>query len=1109
MTNNSQDSTPHSSELDDVLAEYVSAEEAGTAPDRAAFLVRYPRHADELREFFTNRDQMRQLIRPLQGAVGQLVGKVRYFGDYELLEEVAAGGMGIVYKARQASLNRIVAVKMILKGTLAGEDDVKRFRSEAEAAASLQHPGIVAIHEVGLHKGQHYFSMDFVEGQSLADLVRDKPLSARKAAEYVREAAEAVQYAHEQGTLHRDLKPSNIMIDRQSRVRITDFGLAKRIEGNSNLTLSGQILGTPSYMPPEQALGKRSLIAAASDIYSLGAVLYELLAGRPPFRGESLVETLKQVETLDPVAPRLLNPATPADLETICLKCLEKEPHKRYGTAQLLADDLGRFLRGETILARPVGRVERSWRWCRRNPLVACLLTAVSISLVVGSAVSSYFAVQSKAFAVEADARAREAIVERDRADAKTAEALVETQRADQTSSRERLARLDADKNADRARRLLYVSDLNLAQQSWNEANVGRVLKLLGQHEPSAATQDLRGWEWHFLWKLCHSELRTLKGHSTFVQSVAFSPDGRQIVSGSNDQTIKLWDTESGAELATFKVHCHVTSVAFSPGGKQIASGGSDSTVKLWDAQSGVELSALKGHTRGVRTVAFSPDGKQIASGSLDSTIQLWDAAMRTELATIKGHAGAVLSVAFSPDGRQIASGSLDATIKLWDTTSGVELVTLKGHTSAINTIAFSPDGKRIASGSADNTIKLWDTASGAELLTLRGHARRIASVAFSPDGKRIVSASGDSTIKFWDSTSGAELAMLKGHDRGVLSVVFSPDGHRIASGGGDPTIKLWDAASVGDLVPFTGHADFITSVAFSPDGNRIASGSLDDNIKLWHTEHGVELSALKGHTGGVRTVAFSPDGKQIASGSNDSTIKLWDMASGTELATLKGHTGSVLSVTFSPDGSRIASGSGDNTVKLWDARSGAELITFKEHAREVLSVAFSPDGKRIASESKDNTLKLWDAESGAELATFKGASPISNIAFSPDGTRIALGSLDQTIKLWDVASGAELVTLKQAGIVQSVAFSSDGKRLVASSGRTICVYDATLLNEDEKMARFHVNQFFKETGSIDIVVAAIQRADGWNQAMRDAALSYARSRASTVPVSNADAKNP
>src|SRR5262245_28858037 len=317
MHDDPQDPTSSEYSLDGLFADWILAEEACHPPDRQALLARYPQHAAELCEFFANRDQIQRLAAPLIApSTASLVsdhplGKIRYFGDYELLDEIAVGGMGIVYKARQVSLNRIVAVKVILKGTLAREEDVKRFKSEAEAAANLQHPAIVAIHEVGVHEGHHYFSMDFVDGQSLAQFSHERPLLAKQAAEYIRHAAEAVHYAHQQGTLHRDLKPSNILIDQQGRVRITDFGLAKRITGNSDLTLSGQILGTPSYMPPEQALSKRALIGTASDVYSLGAVLYELLAGRPPFRGESPAETLRQVETLDPISPRLLGPATP------------------------------------------------------------------------------------------------------------------------------------------------------------------------------------------------------------------------------------------------------------------------------------------------------------------------------------------------------------------------------------------------------------------------------------------------------------------------------------------------------------------------------------------------------------------------------------------------------------------------------------------------------------------------------------------------------------------------------------------------------------------------------------------------------------------------------
>ncbi len=435
MSSSQNSGSPGQDRLNQILAAYLEAVEAGEAPDRQELLARHPDLAQELEAFFADHDKMKQAaereppagrapathspdepatLLPRKAALAESAAeaptlppvdhesgdaatlpprdakatsdltapppgtRVRYFGDYELLEEIARGGMGVVYKARQMSLNRLVALKMILAGQLASEEDVKRFYSEAEAAANLDHPGIVPIHEVGQHEGQHYFSMGYVEGQSLSAKLAGGPLPPRQAAELVKEVADAVAYAHEQGVIHRDLKPANVLLDKSGQPRVTDFGLAKRVEGGSDLTDTGQVLGTPSYMPPEQAAGKRDQIKETADVYALGAILYTLLAGRPPFQADNQLDTLMQVLEQEPVSPRQLNPKVARDLETICLKCLDKEPQRRYGSATALADDLRRFLNDEPIRARPTSAMQRFVKWVKRRPAAAALVAVVA-----------------------------------------------------------------------------------------------------------------------------------------------------------------------------------------------------------------------------------------------------------------------------------------------------------------------------------------------------------------------------------------------------------------------------------------------------------------------------------------------------------------------------------------------------------------------------------------------------------------------------------------------------------------------------------------------------------------------------------------------------------
>ncbi|KAJ7199387.1 WD40 repeat-like protein [Mycena pura] len=552
---------------------------------------------------------------------------------------------------------------------------------------------------------------------------------------------------------------------------------------------------------------------------------------------------------------------------------------------------------------------------------------------------------------------------------------------------------------------------------------------------------------------------RQSAGHNDGVWSVAFSPDGQRIVSGSGDKMVRIWDATTGAAIGE-PLQGHndgVSSMAFSPDGQCIVSGSYDKTVRIWDAATGAAIGEpLQGHKHWVLSVAFSPDGRRIVSGSYDETVRIWDTATGAVIGEpLQGHNGVVSSVAFSPDGQRIVSGSSDKMVRIWDTATGAVIgEPLQGHNDGVWSVVFSPDGQRIVSGSSDKMVRIWDAATGAVIgEPLQGHNDRVWSVVFSPDGQHIVSGSSDKTVRIWDATTGAAIGEpLQGHNDCVSSVAFSPDGQHIVSGSGDRTVRIWDAATgaaIGE--PLQGHNHWVSSVAFSPDGQRIVSGSRDATVRIWDAATGAAIGEpLQGHNDCVSSVVFSPDGQRIVSGSRDATVRIWDAATGAAIGEpLQGHNDCVSSVAFWPDGQRIVSGSRDATVRIWDAATGAAIgEPLQGHNDWVSSVAFSPDGQRIVSGSRDATVRIWDAATGAAIGEpLQGHNDwVSSVAFSPDGQHIVSGSGDRTVRIWDAATGAAIGEPLQGhnNWVSSVAFSPDGQRIVSGSrDATVRIWDA------------------------------------------------------------------
>jgi WD40 repeat protein/serine/threonine protein kinase len=1031
------------------------------------------------------------------GAPGRSRRALPSFGRYVIERELGAGGHGYVYLAMDGGLKRRVALKIPRPEVLASEELRRRFLREAEANAKLDHPQILPIYEVGRDGAVCYIASAYCDGGTLAQWLsrRGRGVSPGQAADIVARLARGVHHAHTRGILHRDLKPANILLmsrdgDSQSGEappasapatdrapppdedflldhwvpKIADFGLAKVLDDDHNSTLDGVVMGTADYMSPEQAAGRKDDIGTQTDVYALSVILYELLTGAPPFRSSSYLTTLQRINNEEASWPGDLRSLLPRDLVTICQKCLEKRPLARYSSAAALAEDLECFLRGEPIQARPLRLLERVLRWVRRRPDFAMLAT-LAAALLIGFLVQ--LVIHDRQLAViNADlSRA----IEHER------KAAAEAQRA----------QLEAQRQAEENRRHSYADKLRLIQQ-FAEAGDARqtTMAFLESFPLPGADEDLRGFAWRYWWnRWRNGELFVLPGHANTVNDAVHSPSGRWIGTASSDGTVRVWDSQTGRELARlggFKDVAQV--VAFSGDESLLAAGDSRGTVQVFNTHDWSRRHVLAGHQTEIRGLCFA-DGATLISGGEDGVLQRWDALSGRELGDLtlsrrrllalaaawrknlllvgttagevqfrdlesfrlisnrKLHSSPVATIAVSHQEDRAVSTDKDGGIRLWDLVTRESSLILPSPEYIGTPLAFSPAGDLLAAATRDGKARLIDPRTGEVKQQRQLDAGRVLAVGFSLDGKSVLLGCEGGMVAYWQPFQQAPPA-IEGHAKEAWSVDFDPRGRWLASGSDDNTIRLWELPTGRLLKTLEGSSGCIASVKFSPDGSLLAGAIIEDEetkpdrVHVWCMPEGERKYALRGHVKPAYSLAFHPREAVLASGGFE--VILWDLASGTLRQTLPESLRvgrKVKSISFSHDGTLLAHACEDGAAYVYEYPS-LKLRHRLFSGGEVWSVAFSTDDKLLASGNRDGVVTVWDVATGRLHHFQKGhLGGVRCVAYTHGGKTVATCGEDKSIRLWDAVTGNALCTFKEhAAEVFGVAFSADDQWLASCS---------------------------------------------------------------------------